>query len=100
MKLEQAGILLVSVWFGIARAFLVPFALPNSKAGRARATGTAFTMSAAEFTKPFVASIDEGTQSCRFMVFDKKGKLVAVHQEEKKQYYPQPGWYAQTACWA
>jgi glycerol kinase len=44
------------------------------------------------FTTPFVASIDEGTQSCRFMVFDKKGKLVAVHQEQKKQIYPQPGW--------
>ena len=49
-------------------------------------------MAAGDFTTPFVASIDEGTQSCRFMVFDKKGKLVAVHQQEKQQIYPQPGW--------
>jgi hypothetical protein len=28
----------------------------------------------------------------RFLVFDKKGKMVAKHQEEKKQIYPQPGW--------
>jgi len=49
-------------------------------------------MSSGGFTPPFVASIDEGTQSCRFMVFDKTGKLVAVHRELKKQIYPQPGW--------
>ena len=30
------------------------------------------------------------------MVFDKTGKLVAKHQEEKKQIYPQPGWYLYT----
>ena len=53
---------------------------------------TKFRMAAGDFTTPFVASIDEGTQSCRFMVFDKKGKLVAVHQQEKQQIYPQPGW--------
>lgn len=40
----------------------------------------------------FVASIDQGTSSSRFMVFDKSGKVVASHQQEHKQYYPQPGW--------
>ena len=32
------------------------------------------------------------THTYRFLVFDKKGKLVAKHQEQKKQIYPKPGW--------
>jgi len=40
----------------------------------------------------FVASIDQGTSSSRFMVFDKAGHVVASHQQEHKQYYPNPGW--------
>lgn len=39
----------------------------------------------------FVGSIDQGTTSSRFLIFDKSGEPVAVHQEEFKQIYPQPG---------
>ena len=39
----------------------------------------------------FVGSIDQGTTSSRFLIFDKNGEPVAVHQEEFKQIYPNPG---------
>lgn len=39
----------------------------------------------------FVGSIDQGTTSSRFLIFDKTGEPVAVHQEEFTQYYPHPG---------
>ena len=39
----------------------------------------------------FVGSIDQGTTSSRFLIFDKAGEPVAVHQEEFQQIYPQPG---------
>lgn len=40
----------------------------------------------------FVGSIDQGTTSSRFLVFDKAGEPVAVHQEEFSQIYPHPGY--------
>lgn len=40
----------------------------------------------------FIAAIDQGTTSTRFMVFDHSGKVVAVEQKEHEQIYPQPGW--------
>src|SRR5215510_192332 len=40
----------------------------------------------------FIASIDQGTTSTRFMVFDRSGKIVAVAQKEHQQIFPQPGW--------
>lgn len=39
----------------------------------------------------FVGSIDQGTTSTRFLIFDKAGEPVAVHQEEFTQIYPNPG---------
>ncbi|KAI8892826.1 hypothetical protein BC833DRAFT_532449 [Globomyces pollinis-pini] len=41
---------------------------------------------------PFVGSIDQGTSSTRFIVFDKVGNPVASSQSEFPQYYPQAGW--------
>jgi glycerol kinase len=40
----------------------------------------------------FVAAIDQGTTSTRFMVFDHTGGVVAVDQKEHEQIYPRPGW--------
>ena len=42
-------------------------------------------------TETFVGSIDQGTTSSRFLIFDKTGEPVAIHQEEFKQIYPSPG---------
>jgi hypothetical protein len=39
----------------------------------------------------FVGSIDQGTTSSRFLIFNKSGEPVASHQLEFKQIYPQPG---------
>lgn len=39
----------------------------------------------------FVAAIDQGTTSTRFIVFDKHGNIAAVDQKEHKQHYPAPG---------
>ncbi len=40
----------------------------------------------------YVAAIDQGTTSTRFMIFDHGGNVVAVDQKEHEQIYPQPGW--------
>ena len=40
----------------------------------------------------FVGSIDQGTTSTRFLIFDGTGNPVAQHQIEFKQMYPHPGW--------
>ncbi len=40
----------------------------------------------------YVGSIDQGTTSSRFIVFDRKGDIIAVAQKEHAQIYPKPGW--------
>ena len=40
----------------------------------------------------YVAAIDQGTTSTRFIVFDHGGNVIAVDQKEHRQIYPQPGW--------
>jgi len=39
----------------------------------------------------YVGSIDQGTTSSRFLIFNREGEPVASHQIEFKQYYPQSG---------
>ena len=40
----------------------------------------------------YVAAIDQGTTSTRFIVFDHGGNVIAVDQKEHGQIYPKPGW--------
>ncbi len=40
----------------------------------------------------YVAAIDQGTTSTRFMVFDHGGRVVCYDQKEHEQIYPRPGW--------
>ncbi len=42
--------------------------------------------------KDAILSIDQGTTSCRAIVFNPEGKPLGVGQQEFKQYFPQPGW--------
>lgn len=43
-----------------------------------------------------IGSIDQGTSSCRFLVFSaKSGDVVASHQEETVSSYPHEGWCEQ-----
>jgi glycerol kinase len=39
-----------------------------------------------------ILSIDQGTTSCRAIVFNAHGKPLGVGQQEFKQYFPQAGW--------
>ncbi|TFK39928.1 glycerol kinase [Crucibulum laeve] len=45
----------------------------------------------------FVGSLDCGTTSVRFIVFDKHADILAQHQLEFPQYYPNPGWHEHDA---
>ena len=40
----------------------------------------------------YVAAVDQGTTTTRFIVFDHAGQVVSLHQLEHQQIYPQPGW--------
>ena len=42
--------------------------------------------------KPYVLSLDQGTTSCRAIVFDREGAVVHVAQQEFTQRFPQAGW--------
>ena len=42
--------------------------------------------------RDFIAAIDQGTTSTRFVIFDHSGRVVALDQSEHRQIYPQPGW--------
>lgn len=46
----------------------------------------------ASSTKKFVAAIDQGTTSSRFILFDASGNIVGSRQKEHSQIYPQNGW--------
>ncbi len=39
-----------------------------------------------------VIAVDQGTTSCRAVLYDATGRAVDMVQEEFRQYYPQPGW--------
>jgi glycerol kinase len=40
----------------------------------------------------FIGAIDQGTTSTRFMIFDRNGIVVSVHQKPHEQIYPKAGW--------
>ncbi len=42
--------------------------------------------------KKFVLALDQGTTSCRAILFDKGGNIVGVAQKEFTQIYPRAGW--------
>ena len=41
---------------------------------------------------PHILALDQGTTSCRAIVFDENGAVRAVAQKEFRQIFPQPGW--------
>ncbi len=42
--------------------------------------------------KTYIMALDEGTTSCRCILFDRGGNMVSVAQKEFSQIYPRPGW--------
>ncbi|WP_105616592.1 glycerol kinase GlpK [Vallitalea okinawensis] len=47
--------------------------------------------------KKYVMALDQGTTSCRAILFDKGGNIVEVAQKEFTQIYPKPGWVEHNA---
>ena len=52
--------------------------------------------------KKYVMALDEGTSSCRCILFDREGNMMSVAQRSFKQIYPKPGWVEHNAMeiWA
>ena len=46
----------------------------------------------------YIGSLDQGTSSTRFMIFDKTGKIIGHHQLEHRQILPQAGWVEHDAA--
>jgi len=42
--------------------------------------------------KQYILSFDQGTTSCRAILFDRNAQIVGIAQKEFNQYYPTPGW--------
>lgn len=40
----------------------------------------------------YILAIDQGTTSSRSVLFDAKGSIIDIAQQEFTQYFPQPGW--------
>lgn len=40
----------------------------------------------------YIGSIDQGTTSSRFIIFNKAGEIISMGQKEHEQIYPQAGW--------
>lgn len=43
----------------------------------------------------YLLALDEGTTSCRAMLFNDRGEIVSTTQQSFRQFYPQPGWVEQ-----
>jgi glycerol kinase len=46
----------------------------------------------------YIGSLDQGTSSTRFMIFDHSGKVIGQHQLEHHQIMPHPGWVEHDAA--
>ena len=46
----------------------------------------------------YIGSLDQGTSSTRFMIFDAAGKVVGQHQMEHRQILPQAGYVEHDAA--
>lgn len=40
----------------------------------------------------FILALDQGTTSCRAVIFDKSGSIISSAQKEFTQFFPKPGW--------
>jgi len=45
----------------------------------------------------YIGSLDQGTTSTRFIIFNGNGEIVASHQLEHQQILPQSGWVEHNA---
>ncbi len=40
----------------------------------------------------YILALDQGTTSCRALVFNRKGEIISTAQKEFQQYFPKSGW--------
>jgi glycerol kinase len=40
----------------------------------------------------YILALDQGTTSCRAVIFDKAGNIISTSQKEFTQFFPKPGW--------
>lgn len=40
----------------------------------------------------YIGAVDQGTTSTRFIIFDRRGQVIALDQKEHAQIFPRPGW--------
>lgn len=45
----------------------------------------------------YILALDQGTTSSRAILFNRKGEIVHIAQQEFPQYFPKPGWVEQNA---
>lgn len=43
----------------------------------------------------YILALDQGTSSCRAIIFNNKFKVLGIEQEEISQFFPKPGWVEQ-----
>lgn len=50
----------------------------------------------------YILSLDQGTTSCRALIFNRKGEIISTAQKEFEQHFPEPGWVEHDAeeIWA
>lgn len=48
--------------------------------------------SCSSMTSQYIMALDQGTTSCRAILYDKTGSIVSVGQKEFKQIFPHAGW--------
>lgn len=46
----------------------------------------------------YIAAVDQGTTSTRFMIFNRVGQVIATARKEHRQIFPKPGWVEHDAC--
>ena len=46
----------------------------------------------------WILALDQGTTSCRSVLFDRQGTPVAIAQREFTQHFPRPGWIEHDRC--
>jgi glycerol kinase len=49
------------------------------------------------FMQTYLMAIDQGTTSCRAILFDYNGNIISVAQQEFEQIFPNPGWVEHNA---
>lgn len=45
----------------------------------------------------YILALDQGTTSCRALIFNRKGEIISTAQKEFEQHFPKPGWVEHNA---